>query len=672
MSKRTVLLAALAIVLVLPLASFSLLFSSGYSVPLGTVSSFAVLAGSAITNTGSSTVVGNVGLSPGSSNGLLPASVAGTIYVDDPVAVQAQVDNTAAYDSLENQTCTDSLTGTDLGGLTLTPGVYCFSSAAQLTGILTLNAQNNSNALFIFKIGSTLTTSSGSSVLVINGGSECKVFWQVVTSVTLDTNTAFAGNIFALDSITLDTSASVSGRVLAQTGAVAMDTNKVDSSMCQSGTTSTTTVTSTVTAPATTVTSTITSPTTTTVTFNQTSTTTETSTITSPTTTTITSTSPPITSTTTQTVTSTETSTVPTTTTVTSTVTSPTTATVTAAQTTTTVTLTQTSTTTATSTIPTTTTVTSTQISPTTQTVTTTVTSTVASPTTTTATATQTVASTVTSTIISPITVTVTETQQYTSTQTVTASSTNPCSQTFGTSMLTVKSIATNGTTIYGYEVEAFCQGSHLVSGFTPVTLTLNNNEQYTVTIDQNYGSCSFAYWQNTGSALPTTSVTISSNTSLTAVYNCRNIPSGPSVFVQTLDQNGNVITGYYVRLFDNGQEMNDAYSPATFQLIDGQTYSIETSSYLSCTFSHWQDTGSTNSTRTTTASNNMQTFTAVYACTTPGIGSVLLGPVRSTSVSPQLLISARDNSVKSSGNTALTIHWKIAQIEAPARAILW
>ena len=513
------------------------------------------------------------------------------------MAVQAQVDNAAAYHSLGIQTCTESLTGTNLGGLTLTPGVYCFSSAAALTGILTLNAQNNSNALFIFQIGSTLTTASGSSVLVINGGSECNVFWQVVTSATLDTNTAFAGNIFALDSITLDTSASVSGRVLAQTGAVAMDTNKVDSSMCQSGTTSTTTttVTSTVTAPATTVTSTITSPTTTTVTFNQTSTTTETSTITSLTTTTITltpspvtstttqtvtSTTPPVTSIITQTVTSTETSTVPTTATVTSTVMSPTTTTVTAAQTTTTVTSTQTSTTTATSTIPTTTTVTSTQISPTTQTVTTTVTSTVATPTTTTVTATQTVASsatTVTSTIISPITVTatVTETQQYTSTQTVTASSTNPCSQTLGTSMLTVKSIATNGTTIYGYEVEAYCQGSHIVFGFTPVTLTLNNNEQYTVTIDQNYGSRSFAYWQNSGSALPTTSVTMSSNTSLTAVYNCRNVSSWPIVFVQTLDQNGNVITGYYVRLVDNGQEINDAYSPATFQLIDGQTYSI-------------------------------------------------------------------------------------------------
>ena len=88
----------------------------------------------------------------------------------------------------------------------------------------------------------------------------------------------------------------------------------------------------------------------------------------------------------------------------------------------------------------------------------------------------------------------------------------------------------------------------------------------YTVTIDQNYGSCSFAYWQNTGSALPTTSVTIISNTSLTAVYNCRNISSGPSVFVHTLDQNGNTITGYYVRLFENAKEINDAYSPATFQ----------------------------------------------------------------------------------------------------------
>lgn len=119
------------------------------------------------------------------------------------------------------------LTGQNLGGLTLTPGVYCFSSSAQLTGALTLNALGNPDALFIFKIGSTLTTASSSSVQVINGGSDCNVFWQVGSSATLGTGTSFVGNILALTSITLATGTNVSGRVLARNGAVTMDTNNV-------------------------------------------------------------------------------------------------------------------------------------------------------------------------------------------------------------------------------------------------------------------------------------------------------------------------------------------------------------------------------------------------------------------------------------------------------------
>ena len=123
------------------------------------------------------------------------------------------------------------MTGQDLGGLTLTPGVYCFSSSAQLTGTLTLDAQGNPNAVFIFKIGSTLTTASNSSVVVINTGGNssiaCNVFWQVGSSATLGTGTSFAGNILALTSITLNTGANVSGRVLARNGAVTLDTNNV-------------------------------------------------------------------------------------------------------------------------------------------------------------------------------------------------------------------------------------------------------------------------------------------------------------------------------------------------------------------------------------------------------------------------------------------------------------
>jgi type VI secretion system secreted protein VgrG len=124
------------------------------------------------------------------------------------------------------------LTGQDLGGKTLTPGVYCFDSSAQLTGVLTLNAAGDPNAVFIFKIGSTLTTASGSSVSTINGAQSCNVSWQVVSSATLGTTTAFRGTIMALVSITATTSATVNGRLLARTGAVTLDTNVIIAQNC--------------------------------------------------------------------------------------------------------------------------------------------------------------------------------------------------------------------------------------------------------------------------------------------------------------------------------------------------------------------------------------------------------------------------------------------------------
>jgi large repetitive protein len=198
-------------------------------ISLGSAESFGVLAGSTVTNTGSTTVNGNVGVSPGSSvTGFPPGTVTGgTIHLNDAVAAQAQNDVTSAYNAIAGTACNVDLTGQNLGGLTLTPGVYCFSSSAQLTGTLTLNAQGNVNALFIFKIGSTLTTASGSTVQVINPGTNCNIFWQVGSSATLGTATSFIGNILALTSITLTTGANVSGRVLARNGAVTMDTNNV-------------------------------------------------------------------------------------------------------------------------------------------------------------------------------------------------------------------------------------------------------------------------------------------------------------------------------------------------------------------------------------------------------------------------------------------------------------
>ena len=103
----------------------------------------------------------------------------------------AQGANTAAYLNLAGQTCNFDLTGQDLGGLTLVPGVYCFSTSAQLTGALTLNAGGDPNAVWVFQIGSTLTTASNSSVLLTNEGQQCNVFWQVGSSATLGTTTSF-------------------------------------------------------------------------------------------------------------------------------------------------------------------------------------------------------------------------------------------------------------------------------------------------------------------------------------------------------------------------------------------------------------------------------------------------------------------------------------------------
>ena len=200
----------------------------------GTEQSFAVLGGSTVTNTGSSVITGNLGVSPGSAvTGFPPGIVAGgTIHSADAVALQAQNDTTTAYNNLASQACTSDLTGQDLGGKTLVAGVYCFSSSAQLTGALTLNAGGDANAVWVFKTGSTLVTASNSSVLLTNGGQPCNVFWQVGSSATLGTTTSFVGNILALTSITLDTGATVSGRVLALNGAVTLDSNAVAVAVC--------------------------------------------------------------------------------------------------------------------------------------------------------------------------------------------------------------------------------------------------------------------------------------------------------------------------------------------------------------------------------------------------------------------------------------------------------
>jgi hypothetical protein len=196
---------------------------------------FAVLGGSTVTNTGASVVTGDLGVSPGSAvTGFPPGTVTGTIHAADATAAAAQVDLTTAFNTLTSQPCGFDLTGTDLGGLTLTPGVYCFSTSAQLTGTLTLNALGDPNAVWVFRIGSTLTTASGSAVAFVNGSSanSCGVEWRVGSSATLGTGTGFSGNILAQDSITLTTGANMMGRALARTGAVTLDTNNVSFAVC--------------------------------------------------------------------------------------------------------------------------------------------------------------------------------------------------------------------------------------------------------------------------------------------------------------------------------------------------------------------------------------------------------------------------------------------------------
>ncbi len=214
-------------------------YAGAVSISLGTADPFALLGGSTVTNTGPSTVHGNLGVSPGTAiTGFPPGIVTGTIHSSDAVALQAQSDLTNAYVSAAGQPCGVNLTNQDLGGLTLTPGVYCFGSSAQLTGTLTLNAQGDPNAVFLFQVGSTLTTASGSSVVFTNSGEGDSLFWQVGSSATLGTSTVFAGNILALTSITLKTSASIPcGRALARNGAVTMDTNNVsiDTEGCEAG-----------------------------------------------------------------------------------------------------------------------------------------------------------------------------------------------------------------------------------------------------------------------------------------------------------------------------------------------------------------------------------------------------------------------------------------------------
>lgn len=208
------------------------------AISLGTAGNFAVLAGTTVTNTGPTVIDGgDVGVHPGSAiTGFPPGIVNPPFTIRDTVVdavalLQAKTDLTTAYNQAAGLALTQDLTGQDLGGLTLLPGVYFFSSSAQLTGMLALNALGDPDAEFVFQIGSTLTTASNSSVVTINNGGSmpgCDVFWQVGSSATLGTGTEFEGHILALTSITMNTGATIlGGSALARNGAVTLDDNDI-------------------------------------------------------------------------------------------------------------------------------------------------------------------------------------------------------------------------------------------------------------------------------------------------------------------------------------------------------------------------------------------------------------------------------------------------------------
>jgi len=200
-------------------------------VGLGTAGNFSVLAGPTVTNTGPTTLAQSLGVHPGTTaTGFPPGQVGGETHLGDAVALQAKNDLTTGYNDAAGRTPFTSLPA-ELGGTTLTPGVYRIG-AAQVTGQLTLDSQGDPQAVFIFQIASTLITASNSSVVFINGASPCNVYWQVGSSATLGTDTAFVGNIMAQASVTMNTGATLEGRALARTAAVTLDTNVITEPLC--------------------------------------------------------------------------------------------------------------------------------------------------------------------------------------------------------------------------------------------------------------------------------------------------------------------------------------------------------------------------------------------------------------------------------------------------------
>ena len=194
-------------------------------VNLGTATPFGVLGASAVTNTGTTTITGDVGVNPQTSiSGFPPGIVFGAVHTNDAVALQAQTDLTAAYNVAASLTPASS-GYTDLSGQSFTPGVYS-GQAVSLTGVL--NLVGTADSVWVFQVASSLITGSGSSIVVTGGATACNVFWQVGSSATLGTSSTFVGTIMAKESITATTNAVITGRLLADTGAVTLDSNVIN------------------------------------------------------------------------------------------------------------------------------------------------------------------------------------------------------------------------------------------------------------------------------------------------------------------------------------------------------------------------------------------------------------------------------------------------------------
>jgi hypothetical protein len=200
------------------------------TVPLGAAGPLAVLAGSAISSTGTTYITGDMGLNPGTSiGGFPPGILIGTQHINDSIATQAKMDLTAAYNDAAGRTAMDIVTiAGNIGGLTLTPGLYKSNSSLEISsGDLTLDAKGNPNAVFIIQIATTLTTNSGRKVFLAGGAQASHIFWQVGSSATFGTTSVFYGTVMTMQSITFNTGATLNGRGLARTGAVVMDSNTI-------------------------------------------------------------------------------------------------------------------------------------------------------------------------------------------------------------------------------------------------------------------------------------------------------------------------------------------------------------------------------------------------------------------------------------------------------------